>query len=520
MKRIIYSFSTLFFILVISFSSYSQAEVLGDADSNFEDENYEVALKQYLKVIKKYKDDPKVNYRVGFCYLKTNYAKVNALPYLLFADSAKGSSFESIQFDIAQAYFYRHDFDKANEFAKKYLGLKTRNSEQLTQLDRFMEMCSNAKALVSKPLKVTFVNLGESVNSPQDDYIPFITEDETFMVFSSARKYNNEYQQFIRGVYTSNKVDGSWQKAKSISSKINTDENAEAVGINKDGSLILAHVDRLSAPNEIYFSQKNKSGSYLELADIGKNINSKFGEAGASISQSGDTLFFSSDRPGGIGGFDIYYSIQLPDGTWGIPFNLGEPVNTANDENYPYITAEGTTLYFSSTGHNSMGGYDVFRSRLVEEKWAEPKNLGYPINDTYDNFNIALTSNARYGYISKLETTGLGGLDVYRVIFNDIPKTNIIYTGKILVGDSLSFVPINKVDSVLTIKVYNKDKNNEVFATYQPSKTGKYTIALPPGNWDLEIEGKAYLPYKKEIIIRDEQPIQVLVPRNIYLKKK
>ena len=84
----------------------------------------------------------------------------------------------------------------------------------------------------------------------------------------------------------------------------------------------------------------------------------------------------------------------------------------------------------------------------------------------------------------------------------------------------MSFVPINKVDSVLTIKVYNKDKNNEVFATYQPSKTGKYTIALPPGNWDLEIEGKAYLPYKKEIIIRDEQPIQVLVPINIYLKKK
>jgi hypothetical protein len=520
MKRIIYIFSSIFILLTISINVFSQAEVLGDADSNFEDENYEVALKQYLKVYKKYKDDPKVNFRVGFCYLKTNYDKAKSLPYLLFADSVKGSSFESIQFNLAQAYFYRHDFEKANNFAKKYLSLKSRNSEELIVLDRFMEMCNNAKTLVTNPLKVTFVNMGENINSPQDDYIPFITEDETFIVFSSARKYNNEYQQFIRGIYISNKLDGIWQKAKSASSKINTDENAEAVGINKDGSLILAHVDRLSAPNEIFFSQKSKTGTYSELADIGKNINSKFGEAGASISQSGDTLFFSSDRPGGKGGFDIYYSIKLPDGTWGIPFNIGEPINTENDENYPYITAEGTTLYFSSTGHNSMGGYDVFKSRFIEDKWSEPKNLGYPINDTYDNFNLALTSNARYGYISKFEKDGLGGLDVYRVIFNEIPQTNIIYTGKIMVGDSISAVPFNKVDSIVTIKIYNKYKNNDVFATYQPSKTGKYTIALPPGSWELEIVGKSYLPYIKDILIRDEQPLQVLVPINIYLKKK
>lgn len=212
--------------------------------------------------------------------------------------------------------------------------------------------------------------------------------------------------------------------------------------------------------------------------------------------------------------------MKLPDGTWGIPFNLGEPVNTENDENYPNITGEGTTLYFSSNGHNSMGGYDVFRSRLIENKWSEPKNLGYPINDTYDNFNIALTSNARYGYVSRSEVDGIGGLDIYRVIFNDVPKTNIIFTGKIIVGDSLTGVPFNKVDSVLSITVYNKDKNNAVFANYQPSKAGKYTIALPPGSWNLEIVGSAYLPYNKDILIRDEQPLQVLIFRNIYLKKK
>ena len=518
MNRIICLISLLFFFIILSFSSYAQYD-LTDADANFEDGNYEVALKQYLRAYKKLKTDVKINYRIGYCYLNTNYDKAKALPYLTFVDSLKNTSFESLQFDLAQAYFHRHDFEKAIILAKKYLSSKPRKPDELAALDRFMEMCNNAKSLIAKPLNVTFVNLGKNINSPQDDFIPFITEDETFMVFSSARKYNTDYQQFIRGVYLSSKTNGIWQKAKAASSKINTDENQEAVGINKDGSLILVHVDRLNAPNEIYITEKKKT-NYGELTDPGKNINTKFDEAGASISQLGDTMFFASDRPGGLGGYDIYFSMRLPDGTWGIPFNLGEPVNTENDENYPNITAEGTTLYFSSNGHNSMGGYDVFCSHLIENKWSEPKNLGYPINDTYDNFNLALSSNTRYGYISKSETGGLGGLDIYRVIFNDVPKTNIIYKGKIMVGDSLTAVLFNKVDSAVKITIYKKGKNNDVFATYKPSKAGKYTIALPPGSWNLEITGKTYLPYKKDILIRDEQPVHVLIPSNIYLKKK
>jgi len=517
MKKLSYFLFVLF--VLFNFSSFAQYDIT-DADANFEDGNYEVALKQYLKAYKKLKTDVKINYRIGFCYLNTNYDKQKALPFLMYADSVKSTSFETLQFDLAQAYFHRHDFDKALKLSKEYIKSKTHKPDEMQALDRFVEMCNNAKTLTTKPVNITFVNMGKEINSMQDDFIPFITEDEVFMVFSSARKYNTDYQQFIRGVYFSKKVDGKWQKAKAASSKINSDENEEAVGINKDGSLILTHVDRLSAPNDIFISKKNKFGSYSKLEDCGKNINTKYDEAGASISQTGDTMFFASNRPGGFGGYDIYYSMILPDGTWGIPFNLGEPVNSENDENYPNITAEGTTLYFSSNGHNSMGGYDVFRSRLIENKWSEPKNLGYPINDTYDNFNIALTSNARYGYVSRSESDGIGGLDIYRVIFNDIPKTNIVFTGKIIAGDSLHGVPFNKVDSVLKITVYNKDKNNNVFASYQPGRNGKYTIALPPGNWKLEIIGSAYLPYNKDILIRDEQPLQVLIIQNIYLKKK
>lgn len=257
------------------------------------------------------------------------------------------------------------------------------------------------------------------------------------MVFTSARKYISDFQQYVRGIYFSRKNNGVWTNASPISSKINTDEDEEVVGISKDGNTLLIHVNRSSNPHDIFYSERNKSGMFSDLKDFGPTVNTKSEEIGASLSTTGDTLYFSSNRPGGLGGFDIYMAFKRPDGSWSQAINLGEPVNSPADENYPYITADGQKLYFSSNRTGSMGGYDIFKSKLIDGKWSEPENLGYPINDTYDNYNIALTTNSRYGYISKYDINSLGGLDIYRVIFNDVPPTNIAFTGNILVGDSL-----------------------------------------------------------------------------------
>ncbi|NSW46323.1 MAG: PD40 domain-containing protein [Bacteroidales bacterium] len=516
MKKLTYSLIIL--MLILTQTVFSQEE-LSDANTNFDDENYEVALKQYLKFYKKNANDPQINYKIGICYLKTNFDKKSALTYLLKADSLKPNYFPSITFDLAQAYFHALNFTKAQEYAQNYTQNKKLKPEELAVVDKFFETIENAKKLTSKPINVTFINLGKTLNSPQDDYIPFITEDENFMVFTSARKYLSDYQQFIKGVYFSKKSNGIWSAATAASSKINSDENEEVVGISKDGNTLLVHVDRLSNPHDIFYSEKNKSGNYGELKDFGPNINSKSSEMGASLTITGDTLYFASNRPGGMGGFDIYMSVRRPDGTWSPATNLGEPINTADDENYPYITADGQYLYFSCNGRNSMGGYDIYKSKLADGKWSEPINLGYPINDTYDNYNIALTSNTRYGYVSKCDNNSIGGLDIYRIIFNDVPPTNIAFTGNILVGDSIKNVPFKQVDSLITISVINKTNPSQTYS-YQPSKKGKYTIALTPGYWELEISGNAYETYKKEFIIRDEQPTQTVYFQNIYLKKK
>lgn len=516
MKALFYVLATT---LILSTQLLLAQEELSDANTNFEDENYEVALKQYLKVYKRVSNDAQVNYRIGVCYLKTNFDKKSSLKYLLKADSLKPNYYPTIQFDIAQAYFHSLNFPKAQEYAQSYTQGKKLKPEELMLVDKFMETIENAKSLINKPLDVTFINLGKTVNSPQDDYIPFITEDENFMVFTSARKYISDYQQFIKGIYFSKKSNGLWSAATAASSKINSDENEEVVGISKDGNTLLVHVDRLSNPHDIFYSEKNKSGNYGELKDFGPSINSKSSEMGATLTITSDTLFFASNRPGGFGGFDIYMSFRRPDGSWSPATNIGEPINTADDENYPYITADGKYLYFSCNGRNSMGGYDIFKSKFENNKWTEPVNLGYPINDTYDNYNIALTSNSRYGYINKFDEKSIGGLDIYRVIFNDVPPTNIAFTGSILVGDSIKNVSYKQVDSLITISVVNKTNPSQAYS-YQPSKKGKYTIALSPGYWELEISGNAYETYKKEYVIRDEQPLQTVYFQNIYLKKK
>lgn len=509
-------------ILIIFFIPhylFSQAD-LSDANTNYDDENYEVALKQFLKNYKNVSNNPEVNYKIGVCYLKTNFNKKAALTYLLKADSLKPGAYKDIYFLIAQAYYHSLKFEQAEEYLQKYSTIQKLKPDELAQVDKLYEYINNAKNAIKKPVNVTFINLGKTINSPQDDYIPFITEDENLLFFTSSRKYISDYQQFVKGVYFSKKTNGIWSAANSVSSKINTDENEEIVGISKDGNTLLVHVDRLSNPHDIFYSEKKPSNVYGELVDFGPNINSKYEEIGATLTITGDTMYFASNRPGGKGGFDIYMSFRRPDNTWSPAINIGEPINSEADENYPYITADGKTLYFCSNGRNTIGGYDIYKSTLNDDgTWSEPENLGYPVNDTYDNYNIALTSNKRYGYISKYDENSIGGFDIYRVIFNDVPPTNIVYTGNILVGDKQNAVPYKQVDSLIAITLYNKTNPTQNFI-FQPNKKGRYTIALTPGEWVLEIKGKAYEDFSKEYSIRDEQPSQTVFFEDIYLRKK
>lgn len=517
-------------LIVTPLNTYSQSKKTkkkeNDANGNFSDGNYDVALNQFLKLYQKDKLNVDYNYKVGICYLKTNVDKTLALSYLEFAAKQSSAQNEVFYF-LGQAYFHCLQFDKAQDMFNKYSMLDKNNLSTDEEIKKHYELAvkynTNAKEFVKRPVNVTFTNLGKNINGNKADYNPFIINDEKTIFYTSNRKYVSDFQEFTNDIYMCNTTFwGRWGTAKSISSKINSSDEQEIMtGMSRDGEWVFIDPDNSYGFQDILLSKSIK-GKYLEPEKLGENINSKDRESSATVTDSKDTLYFTSKRPDGFGGMDIWMSIRLPDGSWGLPQNLGDNINTPEDENLPLLSKDGNTLYFSSQGHNSMGGFDIFYSKRNNstEKWPKPKNMGYPINTTYDDMSIAMSEKRRYGYIAAVRKEGFGDYDIYKVIFNSEEARQIVFKGKVAVGDSLRNKSPKEIST--DIKIIVKEKlANDVFGKYSYNKKNdSFVISLPPGIYDLEVESSNYQPYKKTIEVVDEMLNEGVLNYNIFLKPK
>ncbi|MGL4597747.1 MAG: hypothetical protein ACRCYO_09470, partial [Bacteroidia bacterium] len=230
----------------------------------------------------------------------------------------------------------------------------------------------------------------------------------------------------------------------------------------------------------------------------------------------GNTLYFASDRPGGFGGLDLYISKRLPTGKWSPATNLGAAINTAYDEDFPNLSPDGKILYFSSKGHSSMGGYDIFKAEIdiMTQAFSSVKNIGYPINTPEDNSNFRISSNGRYGYVAMRREDGLGDLDIYRVEFNDIEPSYAVVTGQIspkTAGSKLN-------NSEIFMTVYNM-KTNELVGNYIPnSNTGRYVIILAPGIYAITVEAPGFKTYQTELNILDKSSFKTEIEQEISLE--
>lgn len=521
MKRIFLTF------LILSFFININAQVnYKDALDLYEDGNYQIALKQFKKLYRKNKDDVNINYYLAMCFLNSDGIKGDALPYLKKIKKNKTSDLPvDIEFQLARASFHSHEFGKAKEVFKQYKenNRGTITTDQIREVNRFIEVCDNAKELVKDTLNVSFINLGKNINSKWSDYDPFITEDGQQFVYTSNKKYISDFQELIHNSYWSYPEysdDGSeWRKKKSFGSKVNTESYEIVVGMSHSGEKVFINLKGFVSEDDIFITSKTGK-RFNELQDLTETINSKFVEDGACFTQGEDTIYFASDRPGGYGGFDLYISVQLPDGSWGKPQNLGNNINSKYDENYPNISFDGNELHYASKGFNSMGGYDVFKSRKVNSKWFKPQNIGYPLNDTYDNKVISFVKYKRYAYTSKVLENGLGYSDIYKVIFNDIPPPSLVYTGTIRVGKSWKSESLEKYNEDIEIVVTNS-ASGEVLDGFSYNKTSKkYVVALKPGSYTIKISGDKYESLIHKIIIHDVQPINIVNEIDLFLKLK
>jgi tetratricopeptide (TPR) repeat protein len=475
----------------------------------FELKNYQRAKELYREKYKKDLSDKKIKYRFGICLIYT-YELEKGIK-ALEANTSEPSTSVEVWYHLARAYHLSNRYDKAISLYKKYNSITGAKADLILFAKRNIEMCENAKNLIQKPLNIEFENLGINVNSNGIEYLPQVTPDES-MLFYSTRRVGNTGRVFdLEGYYTadiylSKYKYGKWSKARSIGPP-NSYGNEQTAGISEDGKTILYYVNNPKSKNNIQISNKSKASFKKSITIDSKEINTTQGkQTSATISNDNNYIIFSSDKPEGLGKKDLYICKKLPNGKWAKPENLGNTINSVYDETYPHLTDNGMTLYFSSNGHNSIGGYDIFVSYfdLAKKEWSKPTNVGYPLNTPYDNIGISFSENKKYAYLATHRNDSYGDLDIYKVNFIDTPPSYTTITGYLLDVDS------NVIHSPLKIEAFIK-KTNQISGIFKVDPVnGKFVMALPPNDYILKID----IPKKRDI----KQPITIQ-GRNKYKKE-
>lgn len=526
MKRLVSIVFTALLLLSTNFTFAQDEDIKKvdpyDADKKFLNGNYELALDDYLSLLDKDPKSDKYNYNIAICYLNTNISKAKAIPYLEIL-THKPKYDPNAMYLLARAYHYAFRFDDAIKAFNTFKETGRGNADNLADVDRQVQFCINAKELMKFPLNVTFDNLGPNVNSPYADYYPFVPVDESFIIFNTRRpdegaEIAKEDGTYPAAIYISKVTDGAFSKAKNIGPPIaKTDGEQEIIGLSATGEIMLLYYTNSKGVGDIYSTATDKNKSFKTAEKLSENINSsKAEEIAACVTSDGNLLYFASNRDGGIGGTDLYVSRKLPNGTWGPAQNLGAEVNTAFDEDFPNITNDGKMIYFSSNGHTSMGGYDIFKAELNESthQFSNPKNVGYPINTPEDNFNFRLSDNGRFGYMAALRDGGLGDLDVYRVTFNEIEPQYSVVKGNIASADSTQ--KLNFADVFISV---TNTKTQEMVGNYLPNpNTGKYVMVLAPGNYEVNIEANGFQPVADKVAILDKSSYKFEITKDIQLK--
>jgi outer membrane protein OmpA-like peptidoglycan-associated protein len=367
----------------------------------------------------------KANYEAGDLHLRT-IGKDLAVKYFLRVYRQDPDYKFDIEYKIGRSYQLGLEFDRAIEYYNRYKEkLKKKSNYQgkdkvsETAVDRSLFECENGKEYVSSPGNFSIVNIGREINSEFEDYAPVLNAKEEEIVFTSRRREDNLNENVAddnkpyEDIYIATKQGGTWTRAANIGVPVNTPYHGSNLALSKDGNTLFIYKD--DNGGDIYFSERGDNNTWSEPQPLPGIINSSYEEKSITISADEKSLYFSSDRPGGFGGLDIYRATLDSKGTWSNVKNLGPTINTEYDEDGPFIDTTGTNLYFSSRGHKGMGGHDIFRSELNTQnnEWGEPINLGYPINTPDEDIYFVSSVDGIRAYYSSVREDGMGYTDIY-----------------------------------------------------------------------------------------------------------
>jgi hypothetical protein len=483
--------STFFFISFLLSVVIANAQKLTGAEQSqmekaqlmMEEKNFRMALPIFEDLFAKHPDNNTLKYFTAVCYFSRPDKHELMLQYFteIYAVNKKA---DNIEFDLAKACLLNCKYEEAENYLNLFTsGKRKTTDQQKREIEQLTNYIDNGKKLSAAPIDVRIENMGNVVNTTASENSPYVTLNDSLMILTyrgelSTGGLQNAFNEEVKNglyyedVFYSVKVNDVWTKPQSIRA-VNSNNNDEALCISYDGQKLFTSRDSEEDDGDIYMSTLT-AGEWSPAVKLLGDVNSPHWEDNCSLAADGKTLFFSSSRPGGIGGKDIYKSILQADGTWGLAQNLGDKINTKEDEDDPFLHLDGRLLLFSSKGHNSMGGYDVFKAYLnpVDSTWSTPENIGFPINSPDDNVHYVLSPGGDKGYLAISKPGGAGDYDLYIVEpgITGIMPAMLVVKGTVTQDNKAATSDIIVSGNNGTSKKY---KSN--------AATGFYQIVLPLG---------------------------------------
>lgn len=403
-------------------------------------------------------------------------------------------------YSLGRAEFRTGRYIEATNNLELYLKQPGVSAKLKIEAEKMLASCRFALSFPESLLDTEPVNAGDSVNTALDEYWPSVTGDGLQLIFTRevkraagyGRDFNRDRQEDF---YISRWVkEGYWGTARNAGAPLNTAGNEGAQSISSDGrSMYFTACDRNDGQGrcDIYFSTYD-GNRWSPGANLGQPVNTAYWESQPSISPNGRMLFFVSNRPGGMGGMDIWYSVMDNNGRWNRPVNPGKAINTAGDEFSPFIYFNGKTLYFSSNGRESFGGHDIYVTTMNRDStWTTPENLGPPVNTPADETGLVIESSGRRAYFSSVREKERGKDIFYLDLPQRVqPEPVLYFRGNVI--DKQSGQPL-----IARYELTDLTYRTEVISSVTDGRGG-FFVCLPQGSsYGLNVTAAGYMIFSE-----------------------